>query len=294
MFDTVIVQASFTITAAPAVGNPVMIRNTAEITGGSLIDGGADTYDVDSDLEDVGGNGANEVDDDVADNSTGGTDTPGDQDDFDFAEIVIVVCDDVLTIAGDQDICGGDDPVAFTITVPAFPGSPSVIYQWQLSTTSATMGFADLTDETTDSYDSPAITETSYFRLIAMYNCPGTCACTDTSNVVTLTHFVEPTVTVANPTTICSTQSIDLTNGASILPTDLGGTWSSSGNGTFATSTDFATATTYTPGSTDITAGQVTLTLTSNDPDGPCLAVPDSVTFTILKVDCGTFPWNGN
>lgn len=112
------------------------------------------------------------------------------------------------------------------------------------------------------------------------------------SAVVTVTSL--PVVTVATPATLCITQAIDLTMGASITPTDLGGTWSSSStNGTFTTGNSFTTATTYVPGSDDIAAGQVTLTLTTNDPAGPCGTVATSVTFTIQKVDCGTFPWGG-
>ncbi|WP_020570873.1 SdrD B-like domain-containing protein [Neolewinella persica] len=103
------------------------------------------------------------------------------------------------------------------------------------------------------------------------------------------------TVTVAPPASICSTQSIDLTQGASITPASLGGTWSSSGNGTFDNDmVDFATATTYTPSPEDVNRGTVTLTLTTAEPAGPCDPVSASVTFTILKVDCGSFFWPGS
>lgn len=103
-------------------------------------------------------------------------------------------------------------------------------------------------------------------------------------------------VTVAEPSTICSTQPIDLTVGASITPNTLGGTWSTL-NGDlsgFDNGTIFGTATTYTPTAADVARGSVTLILTTDDPSGPCPAVSEMVTFTILKVDCGTFPWNGN
>src|SRR6185295_18415725 len=38
---------------------------------------------------------------------------------------------------------------------------------------------------------------------------------------------------------------------------------------------------TYTPSGAEITAGTVTLTLTSNDPSGPCPAASDTMTITI-------------
>lgn len=57
------------------------------------------------------------------------------------------------------------------------------------------------------------------------------------------------------------------------------GTWSG-GLGTFAPNATTLTAV-YTPSAAEIAAGTVTLTLTSNDPDGPCNAVTDQVTITI-------------
>ncbi|MEL6355398.1 MAG: hypothetical protein AAFQ37_00545 [Bacteroidota bacterium] len=102
-------------------------------------------------------------------------------------------------------------------------------------------------------------------------------------------------VTVANPATICATQVLDLTIGASITPVSLGGTWSTpDGTGTFDGGTDFATATTYTPSADDARRGSVTLILTSNTPAGPCDPVSNQVTFQILKVDCGSFFWQGD
>lgn len=102
-------------------------------------------------------------------------------------------------------------------------------------------------------------------------------------------------VTVADPSALCSTQSIDLTAGASVTPPTLAATWSSpDGNGTFDGGTNFGTATTYTPSAADAARGTVTLVLTSDDPAGPCGLVSAMVTFTILRVDCGTFPWDGS
>ncbi|PHI21303.1 hypothetical protein CEQ90_02575 [Lewinellaceae bacterium SD302] len=101
-------------------------------------------------------------------------------------------------------------------------------------------------------------------------------------------------VTLAPPATICSTQRIVLNEGASITPVGLGGTWSTpDGTGTFDNGTDFATATTYTTSDEDAARGSVTLILTTNEPGGPCGIVTEQVTFQILRVDCGSFFWNG-
>ncbi|PHI21302.1 hypothetical protein CEQ90_02570 [Lewinellaceae bacterium SD302] len=102
-------------------------------------------------------------------------------------------------------------------------------------------------------------------------------------------------VTVADPSTICSTRKIMLNQGASISPSGVGGVWSSpDGTGSFDDGTDFATATTYTPSPEDAARGSVTLVLTTNDPNGPCGTVSAQVTIQILRVDCGSFPWSGD
>src|SRR5262249_20566933 len=58
-----------------------------------------------------------------------------------------------------------------------------------------------------------------------------------------------------------------------------GGTWSG-GAGTFAPSASALNAV-YTPSADEIAAGGVTLTLTTNDPDGPCPAVSATRRITI-------------
>ncbi|MEM7575352.1 MAG: hypothetical protein AAF433_20765 [Bacteroidota bacterium] len=117
----------------------------------------------------------------------------------------------------------------------------------------------------------------------------------DNNNLPLVGCICPEVVTVAPDATICATQIIDLTIGASISPADLGGSWSTpNGTGDFDDGTDFASATTYTPSPEDIQRGSVTLILSSNDPDGDCPVVSEEVTFTILKVDCGDFLWDGD
>lgn len=64
------------------------------------------------------------------------------------------------------------------------------------------------------------------------------------------------------------------------------GVWSTSGSGSFNTSTLYSQATTYTPSLADITSGTVILTLTSDDPDGAggCPSVSDQMVLTINPV----------
>ena len=55
--------------------------------------------------------------------------------------------------------------------------------------------------------------------------------------------------------------------------------WSTTGTGVFDNATILAA--TYTPSAADITAGSVKLALTTDDPVGPCLSVPDTMILTI-------------
>jgi gliding motility-associated-like protein len=88
-----------------------------------------------------------------------------------------------------------------------------------------------------------------------------------------------PTVTAGADQTVCEASLVTLAGsiggGASTL------TWTTSGDGSF---NDITSATAeYTPGANDISTGSVTLTITTDDPDGtgPCVAVSDDVLITI-------------
>jgi PKD repeat protein len=74
------------------------------------------------------------------------------------------------------------------------------------------------------------------------------------------------------------------------------GTWSSSGNGMFDSNGNFGgftPATSYTLGTSDIDTGFVKIYLTSDDPEGSCPAVMDSVQIYINDMRCSTFPYAG-
>ena len=63
--------------------------------------------------------------------------------------------------------------------------------------------------------------------------------------------------------------------------------WTTSGDGTFDDAT--LPAATYTPGSADIAAGTVTLTLTTDDPPGSCGAASDGMVLTIAPTPVAAF-----
>lgn len=113
--DTVIVTASFTI--SPDFAGTIV--NNAEIVAGSLTDGGMTEFDVDSDLNMTGGNGTDEVDNEIADDFDGGVDNPNDQDDFDFDSITVVrVFDLALTkVTNTTGVVRPGEIVSFDISI---------------------------------------------------------------------------------------------------------------------------------------------------------------------------------
>jgi hypothetical protein len=90
-----------------------------------------------------------------------------------------------------------------------------------------------------------------------------------------------PTASAGSNSTICSSSNYTL--GGSIGGTATTAQWTSNGTGTFSPNDVFGTATTYTPSATDISNGSVTLTLTTDDPDGAgdCVPAVSSVVITI-------------
>src|SRR6185369_10718676 len=83
---------------------------------------------------------------------------------------------------------------------------------------------------------------------------------------------------------ICETGVYTLTGSISHAPS---AQWTRSGTGAFNGGGVFGTATTYTPSAADITAGTVTLTLTSGDPAGECGVKVDNMVLTINPMPIG-------
>ena len=101
--------------------------------------------------------------------------------------------------------------------------------------------------------------------------------CSGSSDQVDVTSDAPATADAGAAQTICS-------GATAVLSGTIGGsatlaTWTSLGDGAFDNSTSLTA--TYTPGNADLTAGTVTLRLTTNDPAGPCVAVTDNVVITI-------------
>ncbi|MEM1216053.1 MAG: hypothetical protein AAGJ82_10230, partial [Bacteroidota bacterium] len=199
------------------------------------------------------------------------------------------------TITGPTVTCSDE-----SITLMATTTSSNI--KWQSSTTSATSGFVDIPGETGPNLITMVTEEVTYFRLMVVGasggsgNCPGG-SCELPSNTLTVNADIAPTITLPSPATNCHRQPIDLTTGVVIDPANLDANWSTtepSEEGTFDNGTTLSSATTYTPSMADVNRGFVTLVLTTDDPDGICTPVMAAVTVEIARVDCGTYPWDGD
>ncbi|MBK9335078.1 MAG: T9SS type A sorting domain-containing protein [Lewinellaceae bacterium] len=103
--------------------------------------------------------------------------------------------------------------------------------------------------------------------------------CPSVSDALQLTINTLPLVFAGNDIKVCPGATLDLSllgstieaNGSGVTT----GTWTSSGSGQFLPSAAFPGAATYVPSAADYAAGFVLLTLTSEDPSGPCGAVSD-------------------
>ena len=114
------------------------------------------------------------------------------------------------TASSDQTICSGVTPTALSLT-----GNTGTI-QWQSSTTSASAGFTNITNETGETLTLGALSTTTYYRAVVT---SGVCTSAN-SNVVTITVNAIPSAPVVTVVNNC--------NGTSTLSTTATGTllWS--------------------------------------------------------------------
>lgn len=112
-----------------------------------------------------------------------------------------------------------------------------------------------------------------------------TTGCTSTDVVVVTTDAVA-TANAGSPQSACAGTGITLAG--AIGGSASGGTWSG-GTGVFFPNNTTLNAV-YTPSAAENAAGTVTLTLTTNDPTGPCTFASSNVTLTIFQNPVADFP----
>lgn len=112
-----------------------------------------------------------------------------------------------------------------------------------------------------------------------------TTGCTST-DVVVVTVDAVASANAGSPQSVCVGNGITLAG--AVGGSASGGTWSG-GTGTYFPNSTALNAV-YTPSAAEYAAGTVTLTLTTNDPTGPCTFASSNVTFTFFQNPIVNFP----
>ena len=166
-------------------------------------------------------------------------------------------------------VCEGQT-ASFTINASGVP-TPTV--QWQVSSNGG-VSYTDISGANSLSY-SLITTLADNGKRYRAYVVNGSGSDTSLSALLTVNPLA--TVSAGANGTICSNSTYSLSGiiggGASSA------TWSTSGDGTFGNVNTLNTF--YTPGVNDKINGTVTLTLTTNDPSGPCGSANSSLTLSI-------------
>jgi gliding motility-associated-like protein len=159
----------------------------------------------------------------------------------------------IAPVVSDTSICYG---AAATLTATA----PGGTYEWYDAATGGTLLITGST------YTSPFLTANTIY-----YVQTTVAGCTGPQTPVTVTVNPEAIVDAGANQVICANNT--LVTLAGTITNASGGTWSSSGTGTFSPN-DTSLNATYMPGSAEVLSGSAMLFLISN---GPCAAVADTM-----------------
>ena len=170
-----------------------------------------------------------------------------------------------------MEACNGE-----IVSAVSFTGNVSgTTYSW--SNDHPEIGLAATGTGNLSSFTASNTTDSPIIATITIT--PAANNCEGTKQSFTITVNPTPTVDAGEDQTICSNgdAGISATLGGGITA----GTWSSSGTGSFDNAA--STSAIYTPSANDTFSGTVTLSFTSEDPEGPCGSTSDSMILTINK-----------
>ena len=105
-------------------------------------------------------------------------------------------------VAGNQTVCSGGNPAAFTVTTAA-TGTGTLSYQWQ-SSASALGPWTNIGGATSATYDPPAGLATSTYYQVVISSALNGVTCTAISNTLTVNVNLVTAQTIAAGQTICS------------------------------------------------------------------------------------------
>jgi PKD repeat protein len=171
--------------------------------------------------------------------------------------------------AGDADASFCEDGVTF-VTLRSSVISPNSVYRWEIDG-------ANIPGETSREITLNNFSQSGDYTVTIYGNTANECPNESDPFEV---NIGQPAVVDAGPATATICSNTPYTTNGSYGGGASSATWSSNGDGTFGDVGDMTT--TYMPGSGDIAAGTVTITLTTNDPGGPCVAVSDNIILTVV------------
>jgi hypothetical protein len=130
--------------------------------------------------------------------------------------IIIVTVNNVTpgSIAGNESICNGGDPTAFTSPNPQPTGDGNLTYQWQESSTGLSGSWSDIFGAIDLTFDpsGPMTADKWYRRVTTSTIIADPVLCTATSNEVKVSVYPDPTVVVSPENqTICTNGTVTFT-----------------------------------------------------------------------------------
>ncbi|MBJ7879313.1 LamG-like jellyroll fold domain-containing protein [Gelidibacter salicanalis] len=178
-------------------------------------------------------------------------------------------------------VCQSASPTAITLSGASVGGPSGATAQWSIvsggGSLSPASGFSANPENVTY---LPATNYNGEVVLKLTSSSNGTCIPVEkTTNIL-----VNKAATIdAGPATAIICEGENVTLNGSFGGSATSGTWTSSSNNNGGFGNTTAASTTYTPSANDVQNGTVTLTFSSNDPDGtgPCLDVSDAIVVTI-------------
>jgi gliding motility-associated-like protein len=179
----------------------------------------------------------------------------------------------IITINPAATVDAGTPQITCAATAVTLSGSFTGSATGLKWTTAGDGTFSDDTDPS--STYTPGVNDVATGSVVLTATATGTC--TGVTDNVTITINPLATVDAGSPQNICGAMTVTL--GGVIGGSATSATWTG-GTGTFAPNPSTLNAI-YTPSAAERAAGTVTLTLTTNNPAGPCPAASDNVTITI-------------
>lgn len=180
--------------------------------------------------------------------------------------VVTITPAPTVSAGADQTVCANNADVTLNGTVTVAGGG-----QW-----TGGLGTFSPDANTLNAVYSPTAAEISAGSVTLTLTTTGNGTCTPETDNVTISFTAGPTVDAGVDQTVCANNPTVTLNGSVTVAT--GGMWSG-GTGTFSPNANTLNAS-YTPSAAEITAGTVTLTLTTTG-NGGCNAETDDMVITI-------------